>query len=245
MNRERRSKIAPHPLLLRVPNDGRPDPPSPRPSRGAVRQLRDQRLLLLAHARQRVKLRAQPVELRASFASKRPRLGARASPTRRLQGRSIRANVGVELKGVRCGVERRRGRGLKAGGVAERCAGAKSLRNGVHHANAVVRGPVYRTHLRRRLVPLPHRAQFLALGARRLRRGGGLRRRETKRARRQRGEHGMEGGKKEEDGRTRDRGREDEDVSVLNDSDGERRSIDDAPARPRRRRRSSRCRSAA
>eukprot|EP00982_Pelagococcus_subviridis_P005267 29576-Pelagococcus_subviridis.AAC.2 len=26
---------------------------------------------------------------------------------------------------------------------------AKSLRNGVHHANAVVRGPVYRTHLRR------------------------------------------------------------------------------------------------
>eukprot|EP00982_Pelagococcus_subviridis_P006313 30058-Pelagococcus_subviridis.AAC.6 len=30
------------------------------------------------------------------------------------EGRSIRANVGVELKGVRSGIERRRGRGLKA-----------------------------------------------------------------------------------------------------------------------------------
>ena len=32
------------------------------------------------------------------------------------EGRSIRANVGVELKGVRGGVERHRGRGLKARG---------------------------------------------------------------------------------------------------------------------------------
>ena len=40
----------------------------------------------------------------------------RSSP----EGRSIRANVGVELKGVRSGVERRRGRGLKARGDGRR-----------------------------------------------------------------------------------------------------------------------------
>jgi hypothetical protein len=47
-----------------------------------------------------------------------------------------------ELKGVRSGVERRRGRGLNAARGGWRDAPGKSLRNGVHHANAVVWGPV-------------------------------------------------------------------------------------------------------
>ena len=49
------------------------------------------------------------------------------------------------MKGVRSGVERRRGvSGLKAGGLmgGERRREIKSLRNSVHHANAVVWGPV-------------------------------------------------------------------------------------------------------
>ena len=47
------------------------------------------------------------------------------------------------MKGVRSGVERRRGAsGLKAREWAERHAGEKSLRIGVHHADAVVWGPV-------------------------------------------------------------------------------------------------------
>ena len=46
-------------------------------------------------------------------------------------------------------VERRRGRGLKAGVGGEKRR-AKSLRIGVHHANAVVWEPVYRTRLFRR-----------------------------------------------------------------------------------------------
>jgi len=50
------------------------------------------------------------------------------------------------LKGVRSGVERRRGGcvGIETSeGWAERCAGkkSKSSRNGVHRADAVVRGP--------------------------------------------------------------------------------------------------------
>eukprot|EP00982_Pelagococcus_subviridis_P011444 31085-Pelagococcus_subviridis.AAC.19 len=47
------------------------------------------------------------------------------------QGRSIQAKVGVELKGRGVGGETRR---------------QKSLRIGVHHADGVVWGPVYRTH---------------------------------------------------------------------------------------------------
>jgi hypothetical protein len=46
------------------------------------------------------------------------------------------------LKGVRNGVERRRGRGLLSEGWAERMRREKSLRIGVHHANAVVWEPV-------------------------------------------------------------------------------------------------------
>eukprot|EP00982_Pelagococcus_subviridis_P014550 31340-Pelagococcus_subviridis.AAC.13 len=46
----------------------------------------------------------------------------------RNQGRSIQANVGVELKGASVGVERRRGRGLKAGG-GRRDAPGKVLKN--------------------------------------------------------------------------------------------------------------------
>ena len=54
-------------------------------------------------------VRVPPLQLRL-----RPRLPRRRR--RRPEGRSIRANVGVELKGVRSGVERRRWRGLKPGG---------------------------------------------------------------------------------------------------------------------------------
>jgi hypothetical protein len=55
-------------------------------------------------------------------------------------------NVGVELKGVRSGVERRRGVcvGIESEAWAERDERReiKSLRIGVHHANAVVWEPV-------------------------------------------------------------------------------------------------------
>ena len=56
-------------------------------------------------------------------------------------------DVGVELKGVRSGVERRRGVcvGIESEGPwAERNdrRERKSSRNGVHRANAVVWGPV-------------------------------------------------------------------------------------------------------
>ena len=55
-------------------------------------------------------------------------------------------NVGVEFKGVRSGVERRRARcvGIESEGPwAERCRRReKSLRIGVHHADGVVWGPV-------------------------------------------------------------------------------------------------------
>eukprot|EP00982_Pelagococcus_subviridis_P015691 31419-Pelagococcus_subviridis.AAC.9 len=44
--------------------------------------------------------------------------------------------------------------GIESEGWAERDDGQKSLRIGVHHANAVVWGPVYRTHLRG--LPQPH-----------------------------------------------------------------------------------------
>eukprot|EP00982_Pelagococcus_subviridis_P005661 29767-Pelagococcus_subviridis.AAC.1 len=73
----------------------------------------------------------------------------------RSEGRSIRANVGVELKGRgTLGGERRRER--------------KSLRNGVHHANAVVWGPVYRTRLSVASAPRhPRRRTGRSRGARR------------------------------------------------------------------------------
>eukprot|EP00982_Pelagococcus_subviridis_P010148 30972-Pelagococcus_subviridis.AAC.1 len=45
------------------------------------------------------------------------------------------------VDGVRSGVERRRGRGLNAARGGWRDAPGKSLRNGVHHADAVVWGP--------------------------------------------------------------------------------------------------------
>eukprot|EP00982_Pelagococcus_subviridis_P012563 31178-Pelagococcus_subviridis.AAC.21 len=71
-------------------------------------------------------------------------------PGRRVGRRRLRVivhasdDIGVELKGVRSGVERRRGvSGLKAGVMGgERRREEKSLRIGVHHADAVVRGPV-------------------------------------------------------------------------------------------------------
>ena len=64
--------------------------------------------------------------------------GLRAVLYKRMSGWSSKASVGVE---------RRRGRGLKARGGRE-TRREKSLRIGVHLANAVVWGPVYRTHLR-------------------------------------------------------------------------------------------------
>ena len=59
----------------------------------------------------------------------------------------------MELKGVEGG-DRKRG----LGGEKHR---AKSLRIGVHHANAVVWEPVYRTHLRDELRELEDRPAFL------------------------------------------------------------------------------------
>ena len=50
--------------------------------------------------------------VRVRFQVRDPEWG-RAVGRRVLEGRSIQANVGVELKGVRSGVERRRGRALK------------------------------------------------------------------------------------------------------------------------------------
>eukprot|EP00982_Pelagococcus_subviridis_P016434 31478-Pelagococcus_subviridis.AAC.5 len=74
----------------------------------------------------------------AFFASAPPRIMAlRVVPYERTSGWSRKASDGVE---------RRRGRGLKARG-GRRDAAGKVLRNGVHHADAVVRGPVYRTRL--------------------------------------------------------------------------------------------------
>ena len=59
-------------------------------------------------------------------------------------GRSVRSDVGVAFKGVRSGVERRRGvSGLKARDLGGEKRREKSLRIDVHHANAVVWGPVY------------------------------------------------------------------------------------------------------
>jgi hypothetical protein len=57
----------------------------------------------------------------------------------RVEGPREATDVGVESKGVRSGVERRRGvSGLGGEMRRER----KSSRNGVHHANGVVWGPV-------------------------------------------------------------------------------------------------------
>ena len=75
------------------------------------------------------------------------------------------------MNGVRSGVERRRGAsGLKArgGGRRETRRARKSLRNGVHHANAVVWGPVrMRTRLLHPLVRVIRGSsplRFLCLG---------------------------------------------------------------------------------
>jgi hypothetical protein len=82
--------------------------------------------------------------------AEREELGRPEVPRRRLlsQLRGLRvvpfkANVGVELKGVRSGVERRRGVcvGIETVGWEEKRARVKSLRIGVHIAAAVVRGP--------------------------------------------------------------------------------------------------------
>ena len=55
---------------------------------------------------------------------------SRGSPPETSQGRSIRSDdVGVELKGVRSGVERRRGRGLKARDPGRRDAPGKVLKD--------------------------------------------------------------------------------------------------------------------
>eukprot|EP00982_Pelagococcus_subviridis_P004907 29403-Pelagococcus_subviridis.AAC.3 len=83
------------------------------------------------------------------FVSSRCRKLPGESPTLiGVEGPSFKAtNVGVELKGVRSGVERRASRcvGIESsegyvGGDNRRRN--KSLRIGVHHADAVVRGPV-------------------------------------------------------------------------------------------------------
>ena len=72
---------------------------------------------------------------------------ARSSRGLRVEGPYEATNVGAEFKGVRSGVERRRGvcvgietEGPLMGGETRRVR--NSLRDRVHHADAVVWGPV-------------------------------------------------------------------------------------------------------